>query len=166
MKWEQDAEELLSAWRIVPPYKSYLEIGTSFGGSLSVLGAFAAIALGVDAPKATVLGMGKAKAQRDSITYSTLELLCSDINADVILGSSRDPKVIEEVREKAPFDLIFIDGDHRYHGVKADWEAYGSMGKIVMFHDTIACPGVAQLFAEIDRPKIHIEGTYGIGVVF
>jgi predicted O-methyltransferase YrrM len=41
---------------------------------------------------------------------------------------------------KAPIDLIFIDGDHSYEGVKRDWELFlpfiNPFG-IVIFHDTI-----------------------------
>ena len=36
------------------------------------------------------------------------------------------------------FDLIFIDGDHRYDGVKSDFEAYRpllSSRGVILFHD-------------------------------
>jgi predicted O-methyltransferase YrrM len=39
-----------------------------------------------------------------------------------------------------PIDLLFIDGDHSYEGVKADWAAYRprmSPFGLVVFHDTI-----------------------------
>jgi predicted O-methyltransferase YrrM len=40
---------------------------------------------------------------------------------------------------KRPIDLLFIDGDHSYEGVKADWDAFSphvSKFGVVVFHDT------------------------------
>ena len=40
------------------------------------------------------------------------------------------------------FDLVFIDGDHSYEGIKGDWEAWSihiAEGGIVALHDSINC---------------------------
>lgn len=34
-------------------------------------------------------------------------------------------------------DLLFVDGDHTYAGVKADWEMYGPLARTVAFHDIV-----------------------------
>jgi hypothetical protein len=54
-----------------------------------------------------------------------------------------------------PIDVLFIDGDHTYEGVKDDWDNFSPFikpGGVVYFHDCDATsPGVVQLFEEIGK---------------
>lgn len=54
-------------------------------------------------------------------------------------GDSQTPEMQREVRAYCDqFDLIFIDGDHRYVGVKRDFENYRELLSprgVIMFHD-------------------------------
>ena len=54
------------------------------------------------------------------------------------------------------FDLIFIDGDHSYNGVKMDFETSKNSSSIFVFHDihSDACPGVVQFWKEIKNDPL------------
>ncbi|MGA2384872.1 MAG: class I SAM-dependent methyltransferase [Gemmatimonadales bacterium] len=87
---------------------------------------------------------------------------------ECLQGDSRDPAVRHRVAScfgGAPVDFLFIDGDHRYDGVAADWNNYVSLvrpGGLVAFHDIVPdhrarfgkdtpsdSGGVPQLWAEL-----------------
>lgn len=58
-----------------------------------------------------------------------------------------------------PIKMLFIDSDHRYVHVKAEWEKYSPFvvkGGWVFFHDCDeTSEGVVRVFAEIDGKKWH-----------
>ncbi len=60
-----------------------------------------------------------------------------------INGSSYAPQTFERVKSALAgrkIDMLFIDGDHRYDGVKRDFELYTQLmrdGGLIMFHDIV-----------------------------
>jgi cephalosporin hydroxylase len=66
-----------------------------------------------------------------------------DLQRLLIEGSSYDPSTVqrvERVLNGRKIDLLFIDGDHSYSGVKADYDAYHhlvSPGGLIAFHDIV-----------------------------
>lgn len=57
-----------------------------------------------------------------------------------IRGDSHDWNNWAAAAEFAPFDFVFIDGDHSYNGVKADYRMYGGMlwpGGLLALHDIL-----------------------------
>lgn len=97
----------------------------------------------------------------------------------LLRGMSQEPAIINATHNLGPYDFIFIDADHRYESVKADWENYRGMvapGGVIAFHDTqhVGDPtyGVEQLWNEITQePDVrwqHIvcTGHCGIGMVW
>jgi hypothetical protein len=78
-------------------------------------------------------------------------------------------------------DYLFIDGDHRYEGVKRDLEMYGPLvrkGGLIALHDIVDGPthlvgGVPQFWREIRSQfrfmeiiKDPSQGGYGIGILY
>ncbi len=58
-------------------------------------------------------------------------------------------------------DLLFIDGDHRYSGVKRDWELYSPLVKdngLIVFHDILFHPKVR--VCKVDRFWKEIKEGY------
>lgn len=86
-----------------------------------------------------------------------------------------------ELLHGRPIDFLFIDGDHRYAGVKKDYELYANLvhpGGLIAFHDIR--PNAEQdsievykLWDEIKRTEKHTEeivhepytGRFGIGLL-
>jgi hypothetical protein len=154
---------------------SLLEVGSSFGGTLkrmaSVLPKGSKI-VSVDLPcDSTPKFLNPLASLKD--TCRKLSLLGA--NVELLVGDSHDAEVVAAVKAHGPFDFCFIDGDHSYEGVKADWENYGPMCKVVGFHD-IGGPvlGCTRFWREL-----KLEGRYrteecisyedrhfGIGLVF
>jgi cephalosporin hydroxylase len=97
----------------------------------------------------------------------------------LLRGMSQDPAIIDQVDSLGPYDWVFVDADHTYPAVAADWQNYRGMvapGGVFVFHDTqhVGDPsyGVERLWDEItagpDVRWLHVAMTNhcGIGMVW
>jgi predicted O-methyltransferase YrrM len=107
--------------------RSYLEIGSKFGGSLWRV--------------AHALPKGSRIVSLDmNVNGPDLQACINALNGDgydarLIPLNSTLPEAVERAKAMGPYDAVFIDGDHRTPGVWADWNNYGGMARIVAFHD-------------------------------
>lgn len=132
--------------------RSYLEIGSKFGGSLDRVAAVMPTGsrmVSIDLPRGT-----KAwPVSEASLKGVVNNLNKQGHNAQMIWGNSQDRKVIEHARALGPFDLILIDGDHRSAGVTADWQNYAEMGRMIAFHDIAWHRAPTWVGTRIDVPE-------------
>lgn len=99
-----------------------------------------------------------------------------------VLGDSRSQATLKRVDIGKTFDFIFIDGDHSYEGVRADFTNYRpllSTGGCIAFHDIVDTPttrgagqGVFRFWSELKAQypdswrEFCVNGEWGgIGVI-
>ena len=117
--------------------KKVLEIGTFQGGTLCMfarLSAPCATIISIDLPGGN---FGGGQTRLRSLLYHMFGKLFQRMY--LIRGDSHSEEISEKVREMArSLDMLFIDGDHSYDGVKHDFVSYSPLvrpGGIIAFHD-------------------------------
>jgi predicted O-methyltransferase YrrM len=158
------------------------EIGTALGGTLLLFSR-------VSHSNATIISIdllggpfGGGYPKWKTPLYNSFACLRQRIY--LIRGNSHDPHTIERVESilaSRKLDLLFIDGDHAYKGVKADFENYSKFvrpGGIIAFHDIAPHPPetkceVSKFWNEIKDSYTHLEivkdwsqNWAGIGVIY
>lgn len=100
----------------------------------------------------------------------------------LLQGSSHDADLIAKADELGPYDMVFIDADHTFDAVYADWTNYSPMARrLVVLHDILPRPGygVSEVWTMLKSQArarwVEIcasetlpgnEGPCGIGVVW
>jgi cephalosporin hydroxylase len=158
-----------------------VEIGTANGGTLVVWCAMAdptALILSLDLPGGV---HGGGYPYWKSFVYKRFRQPGQTLH--LIRADSHQPESLVRLRERLPkggVDFLFIDGDHTYQGVKADFEMYSPLvrpGGLIALHDICVHPPeldchVDEFWAEIrtrykcweyvEDPK---QGGFGIGLI-
>jgi hypothetical protein len=133
-----------------------VDIGVDYG--------FSTFHLARDFPHAEVVGVSDFQLHLDSESWVRSHLHLFP-NLKILQGDSAQVGLTFG----HPVDLIHIDGDHSYEGVKADFEGWTPWlrpGGCVLFHDTEAFPGVRQFFDELSGRKKEIKEHFGLGCWF
>jgi predicted O-methyltransferase YrrM len=97
-------------------------------------------------------------ADLDADLLGALRRYGLDGNVHLVVGDSRSVEPPPE-----PIRVLFIDGDHSYEGVRADWDHWGGRlepGGHALFHDAVDhggigtyVEGVGRLVSELDRDR-------------
>lgn len=161
--------------------KNVLEVGTAHGGNLFLLTKIAENTgkiISIDLPGGEFGGgyfeQKKYVYENFATEKQKVFLFREDSHTQSVL------RKVEDVLGGEKLDLLFIDADHTYEGVKKDFEMYSPLvrtGGIVAFHDIAKSPaenyGVEKFWNEIKDNFKHQEIIedpdqlgYGIGVLY
>ncbi len=140
--------------------RAVLEIGTEAGGTLLLLTLAAA-------PDAIIISIDLHWRQVGSPWYFP-RFAVAPQQMHLLRANSHAPRSLARVRailQDRPLDVLFIDGDHTYEGVKADWQMYGPLvapDSLIAFHDLIPhpllpAPGVRDFWGELKERYVYTE---------
>jgi cephalosporin hydroxylase len=167
----QHVDELTAFAKIVrlQQPRRVLEIGTARGGMFWLLCRLAAhdgILISLDLPSSEQFSGGNGQP------LDLVPMKSAGQTVHSILGNSHSPEMPHRVSNilKGEFlDLLFIDGDHTYGGVRSDYQMYLPLirpGGLVAFHDIVktqwdGCE-VDRFWAELTREQhLHPQAIIG-----
>jgi predicted O-methyltransferase YrrM len=183
----QDAYEIRTLYERVQAInpRVIVEIGTRDGASLylwSQASPNLKTLVSIDLPGG-IHGGGYIKQR--SYLYHQFIAHNPDVNLHLLRLDSQKPSTkaqLQTILNNQSIDFLFIDGDHRYEGVKRDYDLYRSLvrqGGMIAFHDIYpnkrdTSIQVDRLWDEIKATETKIEeivhqpyrGWYGIGIVY
>jgi len=171
----------LCDWAIRQKPRRIMEIGTAFGGTLLAWCRIASeLVVSVDLPGGI---HGGGYAGRRKRLYRLFTKGHSTPTLHLVRQDSQKPatrQLVEDILGPSKFDILLIDGDHRFEGVEKDYTLWRGMvqpGGFIVFHDILRhkrsrdCQ-VDVLWNQIKQEYPHHEiiadpeqGWAGIGIV-
>lgn len=128
-------------------FHNFLEVGSASGGNTFILNKY------LKFEKVVIVDDNKHPK------HGNRPDVLKDINHEEFIGDSQSVEAINWVRNLGiQFDIMFIDADHSYEGVKNDTYNYIEFLKIggyVILHDTICCDGILKWSNELKNSIIE-----------
>lgn len=152
--------------------RTYLEIGVHNGTSMNYVVAQLknpVRCIGVDLFENGISRYAHDKLLKQRTLENIQRLNISQSEIHLIQGNSRDAGTITKVRDifkTEPVDLLFIDGDHEFAGVEADFLNYAPLivpGGFIVFDDANSTyPGILKCIEKHvkSNPNYEILGTF------
>jgi predicted O-methyltransferase YrrM len=128
------------------PLDLVVEVGSFDGGTLWAWQQICGEVVGVDLPP---------PGHETTVRLNSL-------GCPIVCGDSHDPATVQRLAETIggrPVDMLFIDGDHTYDGVKADYDLYSPLvrpGGLIGFHDICQHPSMP--FVQVNRFWATLDG--------
>ncbi len=162
---KEELSKLLQVLDKVKP-KILVEIGTATGGTLFLFTRITdpeAIIISIDLPEGPY---GKGYSEWKINLYKSF--IRDNQRIYFIRANSHEPNTLKKIKKilvNMKIDFLFLDGDHTYPGVKADFDMYSPLvkkGGIIAFHDIVKHDAFHDPSAaiEIDRFWKDIKDNY------
>lgn len=137
--------------------KNVLEIGTANGGTLYLFSR-------IINKNGIIVSLDLETPEWKQSFYKSFALGKQQIF--LVAGNSHKKQTLKRIKKilrNKKIDLLFIDGDHSYKGVKSDFNLYKDLvknGGIIAFHDIAAAYIINSHWAEVNKFWIRLKRKY------
>ena len=150
--------------------KTYLEIGSYVGSSASLMlqHQYPTKIICIDPLVLSPKHFNGSKSQELTLKENIKKNNIYSYEVDINKNYSTDENVIIKLKNEK-IDILFIDGDHRYKGVIADWNNYKDLvvsGGYIIFDDYLdwkhspdVKKAVDDIVKDLDKSKYKIIGS-------
>jgi predicted O-methyltransferase YrrM len=153
-------KERVCLYRLAKDRRIIVEIGSYIGASACCFGAASLTTKDKKCCKLICIDtwQNNAMSEGNWDTWEEFVKNTSDFSDLIVPVRGFSTDVVDFVsKQTKKIDILFIDGDHSYDGVKSDWEAYKgflNVGSVVIFHDYGWAEGVKKLVDEDVMPLV------------
>lgn len=158
---------ILNMLQKIVPVQTYLEIGVHNGTSMAYVicqTRAPVFCVGVDLFEQTISRYTHDRLQQARTEANLQALNTSGSTIRLLRANSQLPHTVDRVKQELDgrtVDLLFIDADHSFEGIKRDFELYSPLlragGYLVLDDYCPDYPGILKCFKEVIEPRGDFE---------